>query len=96
MKGMKINWFFWTIIAVVIIGAGFLIFSKFSGDDTTVCKTDSDCVPTTCCHSMLCTTQAFAPQCNDIFCSQECVPDTLDCGQASCACQDGICLAKPN
>ena len=93
MKKIKLNWIFWVILSVAIIGIGSLIFLNSSSDDPTVCKTDSDCVPAACCHPMLCTTKALAPDCSGVFCSQECVPNTLDCGQGSCLCQNGVCIA---
>jgi putative hemolysin len=54
------------------------------------CQTDSDCVPASCCHSTSCTNKASKSVCN-LLCTQECRPGTLDCGQASCVCNQGKC-----
>ena len=55
------------------------------------CSVDSDCVPASCCHSTACVSKEKAPNCSEIFCSQVCVPETLDCGQGSCACINNKC-----
>ena len=60
------------------------------------CNLDEDCVPDSCCHPSGCIAKSFAPVCTGIFCSQECVPGTLDCGQGSCKCIQGLCGAVMN
>ena len=45
------------------------------------CITDADCAAATCCHTSECVAKIKAPDCEDIFCSMECVPYTMDCGQ---------------
>ncbi len=57
------------------------------------CITDTDCVPAECCHPDTCVPIEKAPNCNGIFCTQECAPSTLDCGQGSCGCIEGRCNA---
>ena len=57
------------------------------------CVTDADCVPATCCHPSNCVSINNKPNCEGIFCTQECAPNTLDCGQGSCQCIDGKCKA---
>lgn len=57
------------------------------------CVTDSDCIPATCCHSFACVPITEKPNCNGIFCTQECAPGTLDCNQGNCMCVNGKCKA---
>lgn len=57
------------------------------------CNTDSDCVPATCCHADACVPISEAPDCEDVVCSMECVPGTMDCGQGECRCINNICEA---
>lgn len=58
------------------------------------CSADSDCVAATCCHATQCIPKSAAPNCSDIMCTEECVDNTLDCGQALCSCQKGICKVQ--
>ncbi len=57
------------------------------------CETSKDCVPAQCCHPTDCVHISLAPNCTDIFCTEECVPGTMDCGQGYCDCIEGECLA---
>lgn len=57
------------------------------------CSSDSDCVPATCCHATECVPKDQAPDCDDVMCTMECRPGTLDCG-GSCACVEGECTAQ--
>ena len=54
------------------------------------------CVPASCCHASECVPTGEAPDCSEIFCSSECVPGTLDCGQAQCEYVDGNCEVVQN
>ena len=54
------------------------------------------CVPATCCHATECVSASEAPLCADILCTQECVPGTLDCGQASCQPIAQKCVVVPH
>jgi len=58
------------------------------------CSSDSDCVPSTCCHPSACVTKEKAPDCSGLACSMDCAPGTLDCGQGNCACKSGECKAE--
>ena len=57
------------------------------------CSSDSDCVPASCCHATECVPAGEAPNCEDIMCTMECKPNTMDCGQGSCKCIDNKCKA---
>jgi len=54
------------------------------------CDEDSDCVKAQCCHAADCIIKEKRPDCSTVFCNQECVPGTLDCG-GGCACVYGRC-----
>jgi len=56
------------------------------------CTTDSDCVPKECCHATSCINQDYKKVCN-LMCTQECAPNTIDCGKGSCSCIKGQCMA---
>jgi len=57
------------------------------------CVTDNDCVPSSCCHPSSCVSINNKPNCEGIFCTQECAPGTLDCNQGYCGCISGKCSA---
>ena len=61
--------------------------------NVTSCLQDSDCVPEQCCHATSCINKANKFACN-LFCTQECKPNTLDCGQGSCKCINNKCAAS--
>lgn len=54
------------------------------------CKSDSDCVPATCCHATDVVNKEFAPDCSDIMCTMSC-ETVLDCGQGKPVCNAGMC-----
>jgi len=58
------------------------------------CMIDSDCVAATCCHADSCIAKENAPDCEGVFCSMECIPYTMDCGQGRCICKDHKCIAE--
>ncbi|MCU0642214.1 MAG: hypothetical protein MUF61_01365 [archaeon] len=67
------------------------------GDTTNLdCQQDSDCVPNACCHPKACTNKENAPGCRGIMCTMNCEPETLDCGQGSCKCENNLCVARFN
>jgi len=57
------------------------------------CSSDTDCVPDRCCHATGCISKDQAPKCDNIACTLECAPGTLDCG-GYCACEKNKCVAK--
>ena len=57
------------------------------------CDTDSDCVPSDCCHATSCIYKDKSPACEEVACTMQCEPGTLDCG-GKCLCQDNKCIAE--
>ena len=55
-----------------------------------VCASDADCVPEKECHAASCINSDFKEGI-DMFCTLECAPGTMDCGQGSCACVNHRC-----
>jgi putative hemolysin len=60
----------------------------------TTCQSVNDCVPEFCCHSSTCVDLEHKPNCTDIFCTQECMPGTMDCGQGHCVCLNNTCKVE--
>ena len=79
------------ILLLIVILAIVVYFILNPVKDPDKCYKDKDCVKASCCHASDCTLKSKAPNCEGIFCTQECVENTLDCGQGSCKCLDGIC-----
>ncbi len=69
--------------------------TETAGDQTVAaagtCTTDADCVPDECCHPKACVPKTNAPNCEDMMCTEECKPGTMDCGAGKCVCQNGTC-----
>lgn len=93
-----------TVLVLTVIAIFALIFLAYRQNEPSVpndvnasakdyCISDSDCVPDSCCHPVGCVNAKSAPSCFGISCTMECVPNTLDCGQASCSCVNNKCLA---
>ena len=59
-----------------------------------ICEIDDDCVKSSCCHSDSCINKDYAPDCFRVMCTLDCKPNTLDCGQGSCVCENSKCTAK--
>lgn len=57
------------------------------------CAVDSDCVPAQCCHPKDAVNKNYAPNCQGLLCTQECVPNTIDCGQGEIKCVERMCTA---
>lgn len=91
---------FWIIIILIVLFI-ILIFYMINNweeweqekDNIDECIIDSDCVKDECCHASTCTNLENAPECGEIFCTNECVEETLDCGQGECKCIDEKCEA---
>lgn len=76
------------LVALFIIMLIYISYFKNSGSE---CTENKDCVPSECCHSDSCVGINERPNCTGVFCTMECAPDTLDCGQKSCKCFNGEC-----
>ncbi len=57
------------------------------------CNSTSDCVPAQCCHPDSCINKNYKSVCN-VFCTQECRPNTMDCGQGQCICKNKTCQVE--
>ena len=82
------------VVAIAaFIGLVFVMYSYQAADDTDplFCMTDSDCVPAQDCHATSCIGANFK-EVSDMFCTLECQPETMDCGQGSCLCHDNKCV----
>ncbi len=77
----------------VLIGLFFLVSCTNTQKS---CTLDSDCVSTTCCHALDAINQEFGPNCAGQLCSQECVPETIDCGQGEIKCIEKECQVVLN
>lgn len=83
-------------ITLLLVGAFVLLGERKkeepkTGTGNSKCSTDTDCVPASCCHAASCVAKEQAPQCSGVYCTQVCLPDTLDCNQARCACIEKRC-----
>ena len=83
------------VIILVICLALLVIWYPFKYDvvDRYHCKSNLECVAEQCCHPNSCIHRNFGPDCKNVFCSTECAPNTLDCGQGSCQCINNKCQA---
>lgn len=83
----------WVILALSVLFIAVVITIIILPEEKTSkeCSTDSDCVPSTCCHASSCTSISNSPNCTGIRCTQECKENTLDCNQASCVCLNNKC-----
>jgi hypothetical protein len=88
------------VMIIILLVIGFFLFTKnyYSSEETEQisndsieCKTNTDCVPDSCCHPKGCIAIENKPDCQGVFCTMSCEPDTLDCGQGSCNCINGKC-----
>ena len=89
------------IIVGVLIVVGFFWFTHQSGlenglenetlGDAIGEYLGEECVPASCCHATECVLKNKAPNCDGMFCTMNCEPDTLDCGQGSCEFVNGKC-----
>ncbi|MFH2028798.1 MAG: hypothetical protein ABIJ08_06680 [Nanoarchaeota archaeon] len=58
------------------------------------CNSDSDCVPSGCCHPNTCINIDHKPDCEGLSCTMDCKPGTMDCGQGRCVCENKACKAQ--
>ncbi len=83
---MKILLIFLLIISFLLIGC--------ADQGPVECMVNEDCVAATCCHADSCAAKENAPNCEDILCSMECRPYTMDCEQGRCVCRNHKCAAE--
>jgi len=90
---------FWTIIILGIILIAVIvylvIYGKWDNNNNNVpvekeCLTNNDCVPVCGCHPSSCTPANIRPQCEKLFCTQDC-SGPLDCSAGHCECINGKC-----
>ena len=85
------------IIAIIlVVGVGVSVFLKSDSPKLIECETDSDCVPSTCCHATSCAPVGDAPDCSQQICTLNCEPQTLDCGYGGCSCVNNKCSVHFN
>jgi len=83
------------LIAVIVLVVFSFVSAQAAGTrNVKSCQLDSDCVPAQCCHATSAINKLYAPDCSDAACSIECVKNTLDCGQGTVTCNNGICAVK--
>jgi hypothetical protein len=81
------------LILILIILAFVTIVISYPEKNTKYCKTNENCVPTSCCHPTDCINVDNRPDCKGIMCTEECKPGTMDCGQGHCNCVNNECKA---
>ena len=79
------------IVSVIGIILAMFIFQQSPTPNTeTACSTDTDCVPAESCHPTTCINEEFKVY-SEVYCTTDCAPGTLDCGQGSFACVNNVC-----
>ncbi|MFH1359156.1 MAG: hypothetical protein ABIH37_04665 [archaeon] len=86
------------ILFIILVFITVKSFQDNKDDDDNIvvgeeCVSDLDCVKAECCHASSCISASEKPECGEIFCTDECAPDTMDCGQGSCKCINSKCEA---
>lgn len=88
---------FWIIIFLIILFIILICFivknseQDIEDNKELVCLNDGDCVSAGCCHSDSCVSADNSRSCENIFCTMDCVPNTLDCNQGTCKCINNKC-----
>ena len=72
------------LVGILLIVGGFWVV-RYGGEG------EDMCVSASCCHPKECVLESEAPNCSGVFCSMNCVPETMDCGQGHCGIIDGEC-----
>jgi len=63
------------VVLLVVVAGGWFYFT---GAEEVLCVQEQ------CFHATSCVPESEAPDCSGLFGTQECEPDTLDCGQGYC------------
>lgn len=70
-----------------------LMMALLARGQVTMCSTDADCLPASCCHATTCVHKTAVPATRSCSEQCQCVPFTLDCG-GTCGCNsDHVCEA---
>ncbi|MFA6461696.1 MAG: hypothetical protein WCV90_05475 [Candidatus Woesearchaeota archaeon] len=82
------------ILIIMMLLIGIFLVSCTSKDVSLEksCQSDSDCVPASCCHAKEAVNSVYAPNCKEMFCTMDCEPGTLDCGQGEIKCVNKECV----
>jgi len=82
------------ILLIFLFVAGFIFY--FSEKDLDkICSDDSECIPSSCCHSQECVNKNFSQNCSGTYCTQEC-SGPLDCNAGRCSCIEKKCKVVKN
>jgi len=88
-------WIFFLLILLGFVVYGILKTPESTNGIIGECNVDSDCVPSSCCHPGSCVPLNQSPSCGReggaVFCTMNCEPNTLDCGQGNCVCIEHKC-----
>jgi hypothetical protein len=84
------------IASAVGLVLAMMIFRPIPYDPALSCEVDADCVPEQTCHPSTCINEQNQEKMNVLFCTEECQPDTMDCGQGSCQCVNNQCAVVMN
>jgi len=88
------------LFSVIVLAGLTLAYTQLDSNQPitsseTECSVNEDCVPASPCHADSCITrEAYDEYYGDaamMYCTTECAPGTMDCGQGSCACIDNKC-----
>ncbi len=87
------------VLLSILLVSGCLSSLDTSPNESTdkyFCGVDTDCVAEQCCHATTSINKQFAPtNCDDLACTLECAPHTLDCGAATIQCVENKCAVVP-
>ena len=73
------------IIGILLIVGFFWFIGEWNSEE------EIRCVPSSCCHATECVLESDAPNCSGVFCTENCEPETLDCGLGYCEFINGSC-----
>jgi hypothetical protein len=79
------------IASAVGLVLAMMIFRPIPYDPALSCEVDADCVPEQACHPTSCISVEARGAIEPSFCTEECRPETMDCGQGSCQCINKQC-----
>ncbi len=88
---------FVVLLILVISVSAVIMFDKssYKNDEeaTDFCISTEDCVPEPVCHPTACISSYKSQEYKQVYCTEVCIPGTLDCGQGSCLCVNNRCKA---